>query len=143
EQDLGRRDFTIDSIAVDLEELTKDYADVRLIDPFDGWADLQNGVIRAVSETAFQSDAARLLRAVRLAAELGFGLDSQTEVLIQRHCHLIANVASERLREELLRLLAVPESQRFLPRLDDLGLVTAIFPELAQAKGVKQPKEHF
>jgi poly(A) polymerase len=141
EQDLGRRDFTIDSIAVDLEELTRD--DVTLIDPFDGWADLQNGVIRTVSETAFQSDAARLLRAVRLAAELGFSLDSQTEVLIQRHCHLIADVAGERLREELLRLLAVPESQRLLPYLDDLGLVTAIFPELAEAKGVEQPKEHF
>ena len=143
EQDLARRDFTIDSIAVDLEELTKDYADVRLIDPFDGRADLQNGVIRAVSETAFQSDAARLLRAVRLAAELGFGLDSQTEVLIQRHCHLIANVAGERLREELLRILAAPQAETLLPHLDDLGLVTAIFPELAQAKGVKQPKEHF
>jgi poly(A) polymerase len=141
EQDLARRDFTIDSIAIDLEELTRD--DVTLIDPFDGWADLQNGIIRAVSETAFQSDAARLLRAVRLAAELGFGLDSQTEVLIKRHCHLIAGVAGERLREELLRLLAVPESQRFLPYLDDLGLVTAIFPELAEAKGVEQPKEHF
>jgi len=141
EQDLARRDFTIDSIAIDLEELTRD--DVTLIDPFDGWADLQNGTIRAVSETAFQSDAARLLRAVRLAAELGFGLDSQTEVLIKRHCHLIADVAGERLREELLRLLAVPESQRFLPYLDDLGLVTAIFPELAEAKGVEQPKEHF
>ncbi len=143
EQDLGRRDFTIDSIAVDLGELAKDDADVRLIDPFDGWADLQQGVIRTVSETAFQSDAARLLRAVRLAAELGFGLDSQTEVLIQRNCHLIADVAGERLREELLRLLAVPQPQRFLSYLDDLGLVEALFPELAQAKGVEQPKEHF
>ena len=143
EQDLARRDFTIDSIAVDLEELTKDYADVHLIDPFNGWADLQQGMIRTVSETAFQSDAARLLRAVRLAAELDFNIDSQTEVLIQHNCHLIADVAGERLREELLRLLAVPQSEPFLPYLDDLGLVTAIIPELAQAKGVKQPKEHF
>ena len=142
EQDLARRDFTIDAIAVDLGELTKDY-DVPLIDPFDGWVDLQNGVIRTVSETAFQSDAARLLRAVRLAAELGFAIDSQTEALVRRNCHLIANVAGERLREELLRLLAVPQSQRFLPYLDDLGLVTAIIPELAKAKGVKQPREHF
>lgn len=142
EQDLARRDFTIDAIAVDLGELTKDY-DVHLIDPFDGWVDLQNGVIRTVSETAFQSDAARLLRAVRLAAELGFSLDSQTEALVQHNCQLIAGVAGERIREELLRLLAVPQSQRFLHYLDDLGLVTAIFPELAKAKGVKQPKEHF
>jgi len=140
EQDLARRDFTIDAIAIDLGELNKA---VHLIDPFNGWADLKQGVIRAVSETAFQSDAARLLRAVRLAAELGFSLDSQAEVLIRRHCHLIADVAGERLREELLRLLAVPQSQRFLPYLDELGLVTAIIPELVGAKGVGQPKEHF
>jgi poly(A) polymerase len=141
EQDLARRDFTIDAIAVDLGELTKD--DVPLIDPFDGLADLQNGIIRAVSETAFQSDAVRLLRAVRLAAELDFILESKTESLIQRHSQLIADVAGERLREELLRLLAVPSSQRFLLYLDELGLVTALFPEIAEAKGVEQPKEHF
>jgi len=140
EGDLARRDFTIDAIAVDLGELAKD---VHLIDPFNGWADLKKGVIRAVSETAFQSDAARLLRAVRLASELDFSIDKQTEALIQENCHLIADVAGERVREELLRLLAVPQSPRSLPYLDELGLVTAIIPELAEAKGVKQPKEHF
>jgi len=143
EHDLAQRDFTIDAIAVDLRELTKGYGDVYLIDPFNGWADLKRGVIRAVSETTFQSDAARLLRAVRLASELGFSLDSQTEAQIRDNCHLIADVAGERVREELLRLLAVPQSQRFLPYLDDLGLVTVIIPELAEARGVKQPKEHF
>jgi len=142
EQDLARRDFTIDAIAVDLGELTRDYTHVHLIDPFHGWGDLQNGIIRAVSETAFESDAARLLRAVRLAAELGFSVDSQTEALVRQNCHLIADVAGERIREELLRLLAVPDSERFLPYLDELGLLTAIIPELAQAKGVEQPKEH-
>jgi len=140
EGDLARRDFTIDAIAVDLGELAKE---VRLIDPFSGWADLKKGVIRAVSETTFQSDAARLLRAVRLASELGFSLDNQTEAQVRDNCHLIADVAGERVREELLRLLAVPQSPRSLPYLDELGLVTAIIPELAEAKGVKQPKEHF
>ncbi len=140
EQDLSRRDFTIDSIAIDLEEVTKD--DVALIDPFGGRADLKNGVIRVVAETAFEADAARLLRAVRLSAELGFILDKQTEALVKSQCHLIADVAGERLREELLRLLAVPHPERFLPYLDELGLITALFPELAGAKGVEQPKEH-
>jgi poly(A) polymerase len=121
--------------------LAKD--DISLIDPFGGRGDLQNGIIRAVAETAFKSDAARLLRAVRLAAELGFSLESQTEALIRQNCHLIADVAGERVREELLRLLVVPHPEIFLPYLDDLGLVTAIIPELAQAKGVEQPKEHF
>jgi poly(A) polymerase len=143
EHDLGQRDFTIDAIAIDPGELVKDYRAVRLIDPFNGWVDLQHGVIRSVSARAFPSDAARLLRAVRLAAELGFSIERQTEALIRRYSHLIASVAGERIREELLRLLSVPQSGRFLLYLDDLGLLTAIIPELAETKGVKQPKEHF
>jgi len=141
EQDLGRRDFTIDAMAVDLGELVQD--DISLIDPFNGRADLRDRIVRAVSDTAFSSDAVRLLRAVRLAVELDFTLDSQTEALVKRHAPLIAGVAGERVREELLRLLAVPDSGRFLPYLDELGLLTAIFPEMAGAKGVGQPKEHF
>lgn len=143
EHDLARRDFTIDAMAVDLSRLGKDYTDVQLIDPLNGWNDLHQGVIRAVSETAFKSDAVRLLRAVRLAAELGFGIDNETEALIQRYCPLIAGVAGERVREELLRLLATSLAGQFLTYLNELGLVTAMIPELNQAKGVKQPKEHF
>jgi len=143
EQDLARRDFTVDAIAVDLGELGTDYTSVQLIDPFGGWNDLRQGVIRAVSEAAFKSDAVRLLRAVRLAAELNFSIDNGTESLIRGYHHLIASVAGERVREELLRLLAVSHAGQFLPYLDELDLLTAIVPELAQAKGVEQPKEHF
>ncbi len=143
EQDLARRDFTIDAIAVDLSQLGKDYTDVPLIDPFNGWNDLHRGVIQIVAETAFESDAARLLRAMRLAAELGFSIDKETEALIQRQSYLIARVAGERVREELLRLLAIPQTGHLLPYLDKLGLITAMVPELAQTKGVEQPKEHF
>jgi len=141
EQDLGRRDFTVDAMAVDLGALSQD--DIPLIDPFDGWDDLKKRIIRVVADTAFSSDAARLLRAVRLAAELDFTLDGQTEALLKRHSQLIKAVAGERVREELLRLLAVPDSGRVLSYLDELGLLTAIFPEMAKAKGVGQPKEHF
>jgi len=141
EQDLARRDFTIDAMAVDLGGIV--YQSRPLIDPFNGWDDLRQGVVRVVSEAAFESDAVRLLRAVRLAAELGFSIDSDTEALIQRNCHLIAGVAGERVREELLQLLANPQAGEFLAYLDKLGLVTAIIPELNQAKGVEQPKEHF
>ena len=143
EQDLARRDFTIDAMAIDLSQLGKDYTDVPLIDPFNGWDDLHQGVIRTVSDAAFQSDAARLLRAVRLAAELEFSTDKETEALIQRYSHLIASVAGERVREELLQLLAIPRTEQLLPYLDQLGLLTAMIPELAQAKGVEQPREHF
>lgn len=141
EQDLSRRDFTIDAMAVDLGGLSQD--DVLLLDPFNGKADLKNRIVRAVTDAAFSSDPARLLRAVRLAAELDFIIESQTEALVRRHSQLITTVAGERVREELLRLLAVPESGRVLPYLDELGLLTALFPEMALAKGVEQPKEHF
>jgi poly(A) polymerase len=138
-QDLGRRDFTVDAMAVELGEVGKDY--VPLIDPFNGWDDLHRGVIRAVIETAMVSDAIRLLRAVRLAAELGFTIAGETELLIKRDYHLITTVAAERIREELLRLLA--QNSKFLRYLDTLGLLMAIIPELAQLKGSKQPPEHF
>ena len=158
EQDLARRDFTIDAMAVDLGKMadqhhlpTLPHLDRRreapprpsiLIDPFGGWTDLHQRVIRAVTETAFASDAVRLLRAARLAAELGFTIDAETEALIQHHSHLITGVAGERIREELLRLLAVSRAEQLLPHLDQLGLLTAIIPELAGTKGVEQPKEH-
>ena len=143
EQDLARRDFTIDAMAIDLGQLGTDSVDVQLIDPYDGQGDLHRGVIRSVTETAFESDAVRLLRAVRLAAELGFSIDKKTESLIWRYAHLITNVAGERVREELLRLLAIPHSEQLLSYLDELGLITAVIPELNQAKGAEQPKEHF
>ncbi len=142
EQDLARRDFTINAMALNLNQLTGGHREPELIDPYNGWSALEQGVIRSVAETAFASDPARLLRAVRLAAELGFIIDEKTEAQIKRYSPLLAGVAGERVREELLRLLAVPGSGQFLPYLDRLGLLTAIVPELAQTKGVEQPKEH-
>ncbi len=138
-QDLARRDFTIDAMAIELEKVTES---PMLIDPFKGYADLRRGIIRAVAETAFTSDPARLLRAVRLAAELDFRIEGKTEALIRRHSHLIAGVAGERVREELLRLLALPQSGKLLAYLDEVGLLTSIFPELLETKGVEQPREH-
>ncbi len=143
EEDLAQRDFTIDAMAIELSRLTKEHRDVPIIDPFSGLSDLRQGVIRVVSAEAFQSDAARLLRGVRLAHELAFSIDSDTEVLIKRYSYLVASVAGERVREELLRLLAIPEGERPLRHLDELGLLTALIPELIQEKGVRQPKEHF
>ena len=153
EQDLAQRDFTVDAMSVDLGEVAnqpnsrdesgRDRVDVQLIDPFGGRNDLAQGIIRAVNKAVFESDAARLLRAVRLAAELGFSIDKEAEALIRRYRHLVAGVAGERVREELLRILAVPQAGQLLSYLDELGLVTATIPELNQAKGVGQPKEHF
>jgi poly(A) polymerase len=142
-KDLARRDFTIDAMAI---ELNKDIIDnfniENLIDPFKGQADLRRRVVKAVSDDIFHEDAVRLLRAVRLAAELGFSIDIHTEKLISRDSSLIVGVAGERVREELLRLLALPGAGPRLFYLDKLGLLTALLPELSPSKGVEQPIEH-
>jgi len=141
EQDLALRDFTINAMAVELAQVVAQTRPAELIDPFQGGDDLNQGVVRVVSASAFASDAARLLRAVRLAAELGFSIHRETEKLIKSHAHLIATVARERVREELLQLLAFPGAGQIV-YLDELGLLTAMIPELAETKGVAQPKEH-
>jgi poly(A) polymerase len=140
-EDLARRDFTIDAMAIELKEgAVPDFSNI--IDPFNGQADLQHRTVRAVNDNVFRDDAVRLLRAVRLAAELDFNIDNHTEKLISRDSSLIGGVAGERVREELLRLLALPGAGPRLFHLDKLGLLTALFPELAASKGVEQPKEH-
>ena len=141
ENDLERRDFTINAMAVELQGLIS--GSPRLIDLFSGEGDLKAGLVRAVSQQVFEQDAARLLRAVRLAAELGFKIEPGTESLIRQNCQMVRLVPGERLREELLRLLALPDSVALVRYLDEVGLLTEIIPELAALKGVEQPKEHF
>ncbi len=141
ENDLARRDFTIDAMAVELQGFISGSAQV--IDPFSGENDLRKGLVRAVSQQIFQEDAARLLRGVRLAAELGFKIEPGTESLIRQHCQLAKLVPGERLREELVRILALPGSDEAVRYLDKLGLLTEIIPELEVLKGANQPKEHY
>ena len=152
EADLARRDFTINAMAVELGQLVaatgaragkEKQARVKLIDPFSGEEDLENRVLRAVSDQIFEADAARLLRGVRLAAELGFTIEPETERLI-RHCsQSIEKVPGERIREEFLRLLGLPRTAYYLKYLDRLGLLLALIPELAEGKGIQQPTVHF
>lgn len=138
-QDLTRRDFTIDAMAL---ELGADFDTKNIIDPFHGQDDLRHRLVKAVSKTIFKEDAVRLLRAVRLAAELNFRIESTTEKLIVQDNKLITGVAGERIREELLRLMNLRGFGSLLFYLDKLGLLTALIPELAGCKGVEQPAEH-
>ena len=142
EKDLARRDFTIDAMAIALGQFTKDYTNAEIIDPFNGRKDLDRRMIRAVSERIFTEDPVRLLRAVRLAGELGFHIDQDTETLVKRDAQLLAVVPGERTREELLRLLTLQEAGKILRYLDELKLMTAIIPELEESRGLEQPKEH-
>jgi poly(A) polymerase len=138
-QDLSRRDFTIDAMAL---ELDKPFSVASLLDPFHGRDDLRRGIIRAIDDKVFKADAVRLLRAVRLAAELGFTIEGKTESFIHQDHELIVNIPGERVREELLRLLAIAGAGPRLTYLDELGLLTALIPELSPARGVDQPRMH-
>ena len=142
DDDLAQRDFTIDAMAVPLHMCEERTGASLLIDPFDGRQDIKQRRVREVSGAAFEADPLRLLRAVRLAAELGFVIDAVTEEHIRHHALLISSVAGERVREELLRLLAVCGGGRFLAHMDRLGLLTVVFRELIPSRGAEQPKEH-
>jgi len=141
--DLLRRDFTIDALAVPLKAVREGFGLSDVIDPTGGRKDIENTIIRAVEERVFLFDAVRLLRAVRLAGEFGFTIEPGTEELIREYGHLIFDVPGERIREELLRLTALPHAGQMFRRLDRLGLLTGIFPELEDSRGVEQPGEHY
>lgn len=111
EEDLATRDFTINAIAEPL-------AGGEPADPFDGRADLEQRVLRAVSSSVFEDDPLRLLRAVRLEDELGFRLDGETERLVREHARLVDRPAGERIYAELVRLEAAG-----FRRADELGLL--------------------
>lgn len=143
EDDLNKRDFTIDAIAVHLGQFESGLNKVDIIDPLDGFTDLREKKIRAVSDSVFLDDPVRLLRAFRLAAELEFSIDDQTQNLIQRDSGLIISVSGERIREELGRILETDKAAAALRHMDQLGVLDTLFPELTASKGVEQPKEHY
>jgi tRNA nucleotidyltransferase/poly(A) polymerase len=138
EGDLAGRDFTINAVAVPLGEEPP-----RFLDPTGGIADLERRRIRAASPRAFDDDPLRLLRAVRFALDLGFVIDPQTELAIRARAALIARPAAERKRDELARILGCGDSAAGIELLDQLGLLTLLLPDLEEARGVEQPKEHF
>jgi poly(A) polymerase len=140
--DLARRDFSIDAMAIELKDYLERPDNPPIIDPYHGQDDLSSGLIKALNEEVFKSDPARILRAFRLAAELGFTFTKQTECLIKRDGAELFRVAGERLREELLKLLAASQAGPMVRYMDDLGVLTILIPELEAARGVDQPREH-
>jgi poly(A) polymerase len=135
EADLGERDFTIGAVAVPL-------AGGEPVDPFGGLADLDRRVLRAVGAGSFASDPLRLLRAPRLAAELGLEVDAATLDLARAAAARAAEPAGERQLAELRQLLGGPDPLRGLGLLEDLGLTPVVLPELDALRGVEQGPNH-
>ena len=140
--DLGERDFTVDALAAPIEGLATGTAGAP-IDPHGGVADLEDRIIRLVSERALVADPLRLLRAVRLAAQLDFRLAPETADAVRRHAGSIGQAAAERQRDELARCFATRRAGPALRLMDDLGLLEQLFPEVTAGRGVTQPKEHY
>ncbi len=133
EDDLGRRDFTINAIA-------KEVATGKLIDPFGGQSDLQKKIIRQAFPQAFLEDPLRMLRAIQFAARFEFEIEPETFESLKRNAHLISSVSPERIQDELNKLLLKADRPSLGFRLmQTSGLLRHILPELEACVGVDQP----
>jgi tRNA nucleotidyltransferase/poly(A) polymerase len=147
EDDLGRRDFTINAIAWLPPQGEDEGPNGRLVDPHGGLADLRDRVLRAVGDPdrRIAEDALRLLRAVRFALRFDLHIEPDTEAAIRRSAGLAAALSGERVRDELLRMLGpqgagdAPPSAA-LALLAELEILPVILPELAALRGVPQAK---
>lgn len=133
ESDLGRRDFSINAMARDLRDGT-------IIDPFDGRADIDRGLIRMVNPQAFAEDPLRMLRAVQFAARFEFEIEAATYQALVDNVGLIDTVSPERIAEELNKMLLRAERPSIGLRLmQKTGLMQHIIPELEPTVGCEQP----
>ncbi|HSG28614.1 MAG TPA: HD domain-containing protein [Candidatus Krumholzibacterium sp.] len=136
EEDLVRRDFTINSMALDI-------AGGRLIDPLGGRKDLEDSLLRVNRETSFIEDPLRMLRGVQLMARFSLRVERGTRDLMTRNASLISTVSAERLRMELTKLLTLaPAPSAGILLMHETGLLEHILPELEAAWGVEQNEFH-
>jgi tRNA nucleotidyltransferase/poly(A) polymerase len=129
EADLRDRDFTVNALAVSLEQPD------RVLDPTGGLQDLEDGVLRACGPGAVAQDPVRALRGVRIATELGLRMKAKTRRQVIRAGQRLEGVSAERVRDEVMLILGHPQPAQALRWLDDLGLLAAVFPELEALKG--------
>src|SRR5580658_10240727 len=164
EEDVKRRDFTINGLLMDPERLgplgfeaahprQKNKSVTRMghpeiqdavIDFVGGVADLEAGVVRAIgrAEERFEEDHLRMLRAVRFAARFGFELEAETKRAIRSLAAKTMAVSRERVRDELTRMLTEGHARRAFELLDETGLLVEVLPEIARMKGVEQPAQY-
>ncbi|MEY2664591.1 MAG: hypothetical protein RIT04_399 [Candidatus Parcubacteria bacterium] len=140
DDDLKRRDFTINAIAVGVSKGA--IKDIK--DNFDGFQDIKDKTIRTVGkpDDRFTEDALRMIRAIRLATELGFTINIDTKNAIVKHAHLLEKISTERIRDEFSKILLSTEPKKGIEMLHELGLLKYIAPELEKGIGVEQNQAH-
>jgi putative nucleotidyltransferase with HDIG domain len=137
EDDLKRRDFTINALA---------YSPTKkeLVDLYDGIKDIKDKTVQAVGEPTqrFEEDALRILRAIRISAELGFAIEERTRAAMEKNAAQLGKISKERIRDELLRILKSDQPMKALLIAQGMGLLHYILPELEQGIGVEQNQAH-
>lgn len=145
QQDVLRRDFTINGMLVDPTLLTPS-AEIRraVLDYVGGVADLDARVVRAIGDPVprFAEDKLRMLRAVRFAARFGFAIENRTAQAIRSMAAEISQVSRERVREELTRMLTEGSARRAFELLESTGLLQHVLPEIVRMRGVEQPPQY-
>lgn len=136
EDDLSRRDFTINAMAMD--------ADGKIIDMFGGQDDLRKGIIRAVGNPSerFSEDALRILRAFRFSARYGFDIEAETFKAIKETKEGLKLISSERIREEIIKILLTDNVLDVFIAMYKSGVLNVILPEIARMYGVEQNHPH-
>jgi tRNA nucleotidyltransferase (CCA-adding enzyme) len=137
EDDLARRDFTVNALALDESK-------GHIVDPYKGQKDIEAKVIRAVGDplVRFEEDGLRLMRAIRLVAELGFALDTDTAAAIQAKASNLAHISKERIHDELVRILESTAPMTALVLAEQLGILSYIAPDLSKGVGIEQNQAH-
>lgn len=135
EDDLKRRDFTINAMA---------YRNGQLTDMFNGLKDIEDKVLKTVGnpDERFKEDALRMLRAVRIALQLGFSVSYESSESILKNADLIKNISLERIRDEFVKIIMSPKPAGGVEMLQRLGLLKNIIPELEEGIGCEQSGEH-
>lgn len=138
-EDLARRDFTINAMAISPRD--KKY---EIIDPFNGREDLKDKTVRAVGEAdkRFDEDALRMLRAIRFSVQLDFKIEDKTFAAIKKKSKLLEKISKERIRDEFIKMILSDKPDEAILMLKDTFLLEYVIPELMYGIGVKQNKHH-
>ncbi len=144
EDDLQRRDFTINALALDIQENKKDKYDGEYLDYYHGYEDLKNKIVRTVGEAhdRFNEDGLRILRAVRIATEINFEIDKKTEKAILDNIKLLKNIAKERVRDEFIKIIMSDSPMSGLILCRKLGLLPYIAKEIQEMISIEQSRSH-
>ncbi|MEO8637898.1 MAG: HD domain-containing protein [Candidatus Taylorbacteria bacterium] len=142
--DLKRRDFTINAIALEITEGEGESFMGNIIDPFDGRSDLKRKIVKIAGDAheRLEEDALRLLRGVRIATELDFTIDSAAEKAIIANAELLKNISPERIRDEFVRIIMSDNPSKGIQMAQNMGILKFVVPELLEGIGVEQNKAH-